>query len=399
MHFPSLSEQKEKVIAHLRKRENFDPDDLRFVVSPYRISPIGAHIDHQGGPVLGMTIDACTLFAFIPNEEPKVRLYSTNYPGVAEFKLDRIRATRKDGWERYAKGAAKVLSEEKKLNTGLIGAVCGTLPASGLSSSASVGLAYLHALAKLNNLEFGPGDYIELDRQLENGYLKLQNGILDQSTIVHGKKDNLLYIDTVTADVESCAQPDYENDFLILVVNSGTPRELTSSDFNTRVKECQNAAMLLGIMGGVKSAKILSDVPPEVFYEKSVKLPEDLRRRAYHYYSEVERVKEGFNAWKEGNWETFGRLMNESCLSSLENYESGSPELKYLHEIASNTPGVYGSRFSGGGYGGCVIGFVKSEVAEEAASQIYETYINKYPEVKETAAVYLARSDDGVRFL
>jgi galactokinase/galacturonokinase len=399
MQFASLSKQKDELVAHLSRRERFATGDLSFVVSPYRISPLGAHIDHQGGPVLGMTIDAYTLLAFMRNEEKRIRLYSINYPGVLEFNLERIRATRKDDWGRYAKGAAKVLGEKEQISYGFIGAVSGTLPASGLSSSASVGLAYLHALAKVNALEFSPIDYVELDRRLENDYLKLKNGILDQATIVHSQKDHLLHINTITGDVESFPQPDSNEDVRILVVYSGFSRELTSSGFNTRVEECQKAATLLGIMGGVRSAKILSDVPIDVFHTKSRKLPEDLRRRAFHYYSEVERVAAGVNAWKDGDWKTFGKLMNESCISSLKNYESGSPALQTLQEIVSNAPGVYGSRFSGGGYGGCVIGFAKTDVTGEAATEIYEKYINQYPEVKGHAAVYLASSDDGVRFL
>jgi galactokinase/galacturonokinase len=124
-----------------------------------------------------------------------------------------------------------------------------------------------------------------------------------------------------------------------------------------------------------------------------------LRRRASHYYSEVERVRDGIKAWKDGDWEIFGKLMNESCLSSIERYEVRTPPLQTLQEIVGSTHGVYGSRFSGGGYGGCVIGFVKPDRAEEALSQIYETYLSKFPEVRGCAAVYLADSDDGVRFL
>ncbi len=399
MQFPSLSRQRDELVAHFKKRERVAVDDLSFVVSPYRISPLGAHIDHQGGPVLGMTIDAHTLLAFIPNEEPRIRLYSMNYPGVVEFSLEKIRTSKKDDWERYAKGAAKIICERGQIDRGLIGAVSGALPASGLSSSASIGLAYLHALAKVNDLELGADDYVELDRRLENDYLKLKNGILDQMTIIHGRKDHLLHINTVTRDVELFPKPDTKADSRILIAYSGFSRELTGSGFNTRVEECCNAAMLLGIMGGIRTAKILSDVPADVFHTKSKKLPEDLKRRASHYYSEVERVTTGIVAWNDGDWETFGQLMNESCRSSLENYESGSHALQKLHEIVSVTQGVYGSRFSGGGYGGCVIGFVESDLAEEVAMKTYEKYINVFPEVKGSAAVYLANSDDGVRFL
>ncbi|HXG30696.1 MAG TPA: galactokinase family protein [Thermodesulfobacteriota bacterium] len=399
MEFPSLLRQKERLLAHLKKRERFVEEDLNLVVSPYRICPIGAHIDHQGGPVLGMTINAYTILAFIPNEERRVRLYSVNYPGVVEFNLGRIRTPARNDWGKYAMGAAKVIGDEVPIRYGFIGALIGTLPASGLSSSASIGLAYLHALAMVNGLKLTPSDYIELDRRLENDYLKLKNGILDQATILHGKREHLLHIDTITGDVEPLSKPEGSEGFRIIVAYSGFSRELASSGFNTRVEECRRAVILLGLMGGVMSAKVLSEIPEEVFRMKSKKLPETLRRRTSHFYSEVRRVRDGVRAWQEGDWEAFGRLMKESCLSSFENYESGSPELKSLQEIVSSTHGVYGSRFSGGGYGGCVIGLVRHDIAEDAASRIYEAYLDRYPELKGRAAVYLADSEDGVRFI
>ncbi len=269
----------------------------------------------------------------------------------------------------------------------------------GLSSSASAGLAYLKALAHINGIELTGDDYVDLDRRIENDYLKLQNGILDQTSIVHGKRDNLLYIDTRTGNTELYAKPEKGADFKILIVYSGIPRELTSSGFNIRVEECAKAAGFLGLMGGVRSAKILSDVPASVFRENSTRLPEELRRRAAHYYGEVERVKRGVVAWNEGDIEEFGALMNESCESSFSNYESGSPELKSLQQIISSTKGVYGSRLNGGGYGGSLTAFVRTSFTKESAAGILKQYTNEYPETEGSAAVYFAESDDGMRLL
>jgi galactokinase/galacturonokinase len=139
MEFPQLQDQIDILTEHLKKREKFADSELNIVTSPYRISPLGAHIDHQGGPVLGMTINARTLLAFIPNYERKIRLYSMNFPGVVEFDLDNVKTPRRDDWGRYAMGAAKVIQEHMPIEVGFTGAVAGSLPASGLSSSASVG--------------------------------------------------------------------------------------------------------------------------------------------------------------------------------------------------------------------------------------------------------------------
>ena len=399
MEFSTLEKQTEEAAEYLKRRESFDETQLKIAVSPYRISPLGAHIDHQGGPVLGMTINARTVLAFTPNADKRVRLYSMNYPGVAEFSIENIKSPVRDDWGRYAMGAAKALDEYRGIVRGYTGALSGSLPSSGLGSSASSGLAYLSALAYVNDFELKPEEYVELDRRIENDYLRLSNGILDQTSIVYGKKDCLLYIDTGTGHTAAYPRPHNGDGFKMLIVYSGIPRDLTASGFNTRVEECRKAAGLLGIMGGLRSAKTLSYVPEMVFREKSAKLPDDLRRRALHYFTEVERVTMGIAAWNDGDMKTFGRLMNESCESSFTNYEIGSPELISLYEIISSTDGVYGSRLNGGGYGGSVTAFVRTEFPEDSASEILGRYKTRHPEPDLSAELFFAESDEGLRLL
>ncbi len=123
-------------------------------------------------------------------------------------------------------------------------------------------------------------------------------------------------------------------------------------------------------------------------------LPEDLRRRAEHFFTEVERVHEGAKAWEESNLELFGQLVNQSCASSINNYESGSDILIELHELASSTTGVYGSRFSGGGYGGCVVALAERSSAKSACSAIAEKFSAKHPELPSRA--FIAETGDGI---
>jgi galactokinase len=167
-------------------------------------------------------------------------------------------------------------------------------------------------------------------------------------------------------------------------------RELTKSGFNTRVLECRQAASLLR-----DGAQVLSDVPRDLFAEKKGTLPENLRRRAEHFYGEVERVDRGVEAWEDSDMQLFGQLMKQSCESSIRLYESGSEILIQLHEIASDTNGVYGSRFSGGGYGGCVVALAERGLAENAAMEIEEKFLAHHPEL--ASAVYVVETSDGLR--
>ena len=399
MEFPDLGQQKQELIDVFSYEREIEPEQVSVIASPYRICPLGAHIDHQGGPVLGMTINACSLMAFYQSSEPTVTLKSKNYPGKVSFHLDDIGESTGSFWGVYPRAAALALKERYTLKNGIVGLLDGMLPGCGLSSSASVLLAYIHGLAAANGLQLAPWEYVQLTRRAENKYIGLNNGILDQSSIVFGRKGHLLHIDTVEQQVTELADQCGEEHYRFIVAYSGYSRELTTSGYNSRVDECRRAARSLCRLAGAPEADILSAVEPSVFEQFSGELEEPIRRRATHFFSESKRVADGLQAWRAGDIRNFGRLMNESCTSSIEQYECGVPAVCDLQQIVSAAEGVYGSRFMGGGFGGCVVGLVKSSHAAMAAEDIQATYRQLHPEVSEQAAVYLARSDDGVRFL
>jgi len=355
---------------------------VKKIFSPYRICPIGAHIDHQGGCVLGRTIQLGTTLEYSRLNSSEIHLSSDQF-GETRFsigaEIDRTH------WARYAQAAARVL---KNIQCGMRAYVSGSLIGAGLSSSASVGLAYLKALADVNGLELSKSELVQLDFDLECGQLGLQNGILDPMTIVYGRRDALLFMDTIAASATPISDPS-SGDFAWIVAYSGISRELTRSGFNVRVAECHEAASLLQ-----NGAWKLSDVPRELFDKKKMSLAENLRRRACHYFGEVERVFAGKTAWEVSNLEEFGRLMNQSCHSSINNYESGTQVLIELHEIASSAIGVYGSRFSGGGYGGCVIALANRKQAEYSVNEIAEKFSARYPELPSRA--FVAEMGDGI---
>jgi len=352
------------------------------IFSPYRICPIGAHIDHQGGAVLGRTIQIGTTLEYSPLDSREIHITSDQF-GESKFCIsDEIDKTH---WARYAQAAAHGLPN---LRRGMRAHVNGSLIGTGLSSSASVGLAYLKALADVNDIELSNEQLIHLDYELEHEQLGLQNGLLDPLTIVHGKRNALLFMDTVTASITPIFDSP-SSDSAWIVAYSGISRELTKSGFNVRVAECHEAASLMQ-----NGAWKLSDVPYELFEEKKVRLPGNLRRRAEHFFSEVERVQQGAMAWEESNLELFGHLMDRSCDSSIRLYEVGHEAVIKLHEIASSTDGVYGSRFSGGGFGGCVVALAKRDSAENVCSEIAEKFSALHPELP--SQVFVAETGDGL---
>ena len=350
------------------------------IFSPYRICPLGAHIDHQGGAVLGRTINLGTTLEYEPLDSNEIQITSSQF-GEVKFIIGELDPAH---WARYAQAAAQILP----LKRGMKAQVSGSLIGAGLSSSASVALAFLQALVDLNNITLTSAQLVQKEFELEHNILGLQIGLLDPLTIVHGQRNALLFMDTATASVTPIVDPT-SSAFAWIVAYSGVSRELTRSVFNHRVAECTAAASRLK-----KSAQILSDVSPEVFKRKKMSLPENLRNRAEHFFTEVERVHLGRQAWQDQDLYLFGHLMNQSCQSSIHNYESGSPILIELQELVNGTDGVYGSRFSGGGYGGCVVALAKRETSEHACKDIAGRFSRIHPDLPSN--VFVAEMADGI---
>jgi len=399
LEFPDITQQKQNLIENLCRRYDVVEGKVAVVASPYRICPLGAHIDHQGGSVLGMTINAYTLMAFSPVEGSLVRLNSENYPGDVSFDLANITESTGSFWGVYPRAAALALTEKIAIKRGIVGLLDGMLPGCGLSSSASVLLAYIKALAQANSLDLEPWELVHLTRRAEQHYIGLNNGILDQTSIVFGRKSNLLHIDTKGETVTYLPDRLGDNEYRILVAFSGHSRELTTSGYNSRVDECRMAAEELSRLAGKERATMLSDVSPDDFNRFGAELDTIPARRGSHYFGESGRVVDGVAAWKNGAIDRFGQLMNESCRSSMEKYECGIQPIHDLQQIVSSTEGMFGSRFMGGGFGGCVVGLVNPAHAPAAVENIKISYQQLHPEVAGQTAVYLARSDDGVRFI
>jgi galactokinase len=388
--------------ARLRERTGCRDADIRVVRSPLRVSPLGAHIDHQDGLVTGMALDRAVYLAFVPRDDGWVRVESLNFPGCLEFSLDDVPPKSTGDWGNYARGAALALRQDHDLRVGIDAVVVGSMPIGGLSSSAAVGIAYLLALEAVNELDLSPEENIKLDRYIENVYLGLKNGVLDQSIILLSDRDCLTYLDCQSMDVKRIATAASPDDFEVLVVYSGVKQALVGTDYNNRVNECYEAARLLLEWSGVPSPNGRSRlrlVPRDVYAELGNRLPEPLDRRARHFFTELARVQAGVAAWREGDIEGLGELMRESGASSVYNYESGSPHLTTLYKILSECPGVYGARFSGGGFRGSCIGLSDPNRRDEIVAFIADRYPAVHPDIAGLFSVHFCKTSEAARLL
>lgn len=397
-------EQIERVVSRLRKRFGASMDDISLVRVPLRICPLGAHIDHQLGVVTGMTIDQSILMAFAPSTDPSVRIESLNFEGEAQFDLRTVPPFRSGEWANYARGAVLALKQERLIEKGLVGVIGGSMPIGGLSSSAAVTIAYLMALQSINRIEAGPQENVQFCRYTENQYVGLNNGILDQSVILYSEEKHLTRIDCQTVEIDKVPAArghGVRNEYEILVVYSGVTRVLVGTDYNSRVLECLEAARtLLGYAGQRAGAETrLRHVPPALFAEEGKRLPLKPYRRARHYFGEMERVEAGVTAWQAGDLRRFGELVSQSGESSVEWYECGSPQLITLYEILRETPGVYGTRFSGAGFRGNCIALIDPARRDEIAEAVHSRYPSQHKREAERYSIHFCRPDGGARLL
>ena len=374
------------------------PDGVVFC--PYRISPLGAHIDHQYGKINGMAIDKGIHIAYSPKHNGVVELQSLNFPKRAQFHINDIPAEKVGDWADHCRGAAKMLNEKYPLRIGISAVIEGTLPVGGLSSSASVIIAFLCALASVNGIRLGDWETIMMAKAAENKYVGVNCGKLDQACEVLSKKDQLLYLDCKDDSYELIPKHPAMKPFAIAILFSGLERSLANSAYNLRQDECKAAAYDLLAYAGMEYGKFadtrLRDVPREVFEAYKDRLPDNFRKRATHYFTEIARAEAGAEVWRRGDLDGYGKLVFASGRSSVLNYECGCPELITMYNIMTETDGIYGGRFSGAGFKGCCMALIDPERAEDIERTVTERYLKAYPNLTGRYSFHICHSADGV---
>lgn len=256
-------------------------------------------------------------------------------------------------------------------------------------------------MCTVNGLHLTDKELILTAKAAENEYVGVSCGKLDQSCEVYSKKDHLLYLDTKDDSYELIPTSPAMKPYDIAIFFSGVERTLAGSKFNMRVDECRSAAYALKAYAGMDYGKFgetnLRDVPVEVYRKFADRLPDNWRKRAEHWYTEYDRVQRGAEAWRRGDIEEYGRLSFESGRSSIENWETGSPELKKIYDIMTRTDGIYGGRFSGAGFKGCCMAIIDPTMRESIFKKVETEYLAEFPDLKGHYSAYICHSADGVK--
>ncbi|MDH3255575.1 MAG: galactokinase, partial [Acidobacteriota bacterium] len=292
------------------------------------------------------------------------------------------------GWLDLPRGVAWALAKR-----------CGALPpldvvfgsdlpmGAGLSSSAAVEVAFSMAWEAAAAIDLDGRERAKLGRAVENDYLGVGSGIMDQYASIHGRAGHLLLLDCRTLEHRHVPMPP---GLAVLVADSGVRRALAASDYNDRPSECRQAAELL--RRRLPQVRTLRDVTADDLERYGDVLTPPLMSRARHAVGECRRVREGAAALEGDDIEAFGAAMRASHESSRDLYQVSIPELDYLAKTAWSVPGCYGARLSGGGFGGCVTALVDEEAIGEVARRLEQAFEARFGR---PCSSYASRFADG----
>lgn len=375
-------------------RNKFGGSPAFIARAPGRVNLLGEHVDYNDGFVLPAAIDRATYIAFSPAESEDTTLEAADFCEKVIFSPKTLSTkTQPDGsalseWARYPAGVMWALSESGFATPPMNAVFSSDVPrGSGLSSSASVEMAFGVAWQKLGGWRLLPMELARLAQKAENRYVGVNCGIMDQFASACGEADRLLYLDCRSLQWQTIP---LSQNVSIVVADTTIRRKLTSGEYNKRRDACEAAVrMLKKDLPGILA---LRDVSVEDFNRLSSKLPEEVEKRARHIVEEIERSRQAIPLLESGNFARFGQLMNECHASLRDLYEVSCPQLDVMARVAQSLSGCYGARLTGAGFGGCTVNLVAREQAEvfsKLLSDCYEYECGLHPEI------YICRASAG----
>jgi galactokinase len=332
------------------------------------VNLIGEHTDYNGGFVMPAAIDRATYVAVKARTEPKLVVDSENFNERQEFPLGDSAARARGNWSDYVRGVAVTLERSGFRLRGANLLVRGEVPiGSGLSSSAALEVAVGQALLAISGISLAAPDLARLCQRAENEFVGVSCGIMDQFACCSAQAGHALLLDCRSLEYRMVPLP---GNVRLMICDTKVRHRLNSGGYNQRRAECEAGVRLLQRRDSAIHS--LRDATLENLEHAA--LPEVIFRRCRHVITENARVTRAPAALETGDLALFGRLMRDSHQSLRDDYEVSCEELDLLVRIAEALPGVYGSRMTGAGFGGCTVSLVKSEDATEFARLVREQY-------------------------
>lgn len=349
--------------------------------APGRLEILGNHTDYNEGFVLSCATGQATEMAIAAIPGRICKLQNPPLKGEFTIDLDDMDTPRPKDWTNYIKGVLVELRRRGISYPAFEVLFKSSVPLSaGMSSSAALEMAFCMALKQLAGIDLPLPEWARVGQSVENVYLGLKSGLLDQFSSLYGKKDSFILCDFRSVEVlKTVTMP---SGWKIVVANTMVKHNLVESDYNQRRESCERATKV--IQGKFPQVKTLRDVSSAMLEECKSILDHTDYLRAKHVVGEDERVMKGVELLEAGKVEEFGALWFQSHESSRDCFENSCPELDVLVELAHTIPGCVGARLSGGGFGGISIHLVRESEAQNYCERLAAAYKLKSGKTIET---------------
>lgn len=383
---------KEQLTEDFIKKYGAAPDGV--FLAPARVNLIGEHIDYNGGLVLPCALEAGTYLAIRKTDDPVLKFSSQNFPGEdTEVPYSSKKYEKSgSGWSNYPLGVVDYFNHDGHVLSGMEMLFYGNIPnGGGLSSSASIEVVTAFALNQLFGCGYSNIDIALLSQKVENHFIGVNCGIMDQFAVAMGKKDHAIVLNCQTLDYEYV--PLNLNGQSIVIINTNKQRTLADSKYNERRATCEAA---LDKFREKEDFNDLCSIAPEYFEAHKSILDTEQQMRVKHVVNEQARVKKSAEALKNNEIDAFGQYMNQSHQSLMEDYEVTGDELDTVYLESRDFPGVRGVRMTGAGFGGCAVAIVDSGRVEDYKAHLTQKYTEK---IGYEPSFLVANAGEGVRAL
>ena len=339
--------------------------------APGRVNIIGEHTDYNLGLAMPMAIDKWIISMISERSDKKINVFSINYDKNIEFDFSELDNSNYL-WEKYIKSAIKLISKNLTLKKGFNLLIGGNIPIGfGMSSSAALEVSILYLILSHFGYEISKYDVLKKCNELENDFMGIKSGMLDQYASIFSLKNKIMVV-----DFKNLTHSYYShkiNSASWVLINSKVQRNLVESKYNLRVKECTDALSII-------NHNSTNRYNFRTFEKKHLDLIDDitLKKRLTHIIEENLRVKKMVKIIENGQYEKIGKLLLESHFSLSNNYDISCKEIESIISISKKHKGFFGGRIMGGGFGGCTINLIKNENKKDflnfVSGEFYKIY-------------------------
>ena len=375
-----------QLVAHEFARRFRVP--CRVFRAPGRVNLIGEHTDYNDGFVMPAALGFYTYVAVGARSDRRLSVYSLDFDETVDLEIDALAPGRTGHWSDYVRGVAAGLRARGVHSGGANLVIKGEVPiGAGLSSSAAIEVSTAVALLSTAAAHLERREIAAVCQRAEHEYAGAQCGIMDQFISCFGQANHALLLDCRTLAYEPLPIPESVR---IVICNSMVKHELAGGEYNRRRADCEAGVQIL--QRKLPNVRALRDIDLQQLNQYSAEMPERIYRRCRHVVTEDARTLEAAGALKSADLGRFGRLMQASHASLRDDYEVSCRELDLLVELAGKCGGVFGSRMTGGGFGGCTVNLVAAVAVNSFSSEIAQQYQKA---TGKTPEIYVGTASDG----